>query len=96
MNEQDKKKFQFQVQLDEQTAQGSYCNMSMVNHTPAEFTLDFAYVQPQQPRAKVRARIIMSPLGALRFSEILNENIRRYEERFGKILIPPNIDPEVQ
>ena len=95
-NPQNPKAVKLQIQLDDQIAQGAYCNMSMVNHTAAEFALDFAYVQPQQPRAKVRARIIMSPLGAKRFLSMLAENVNRYEDRFGKIETPPNMDMEVQ
>ena len=52
---------QMQIQLDDEMAQGVYANMAMVNHTETEFTLDMLYVQPQQPRAKVRARSSPTP-----------------------------------
>ena len=51
---------QIQIELDADVAQGMYVNMAMVNHSENEFTLDFIYVQPQAPKAKVRARIISS------------------------------------
>jgi len=44
---------QLQIQLDDDVANGRYANMALVNHSETEFTLDFIYVQPQQPRAKV-------------------------------------------
>ena len=40
-----------QIQLDDDVANGTYVNMALVNHTETEFTLDFIYVQPQQPKA---------------------------------------------
>jgi len=62
-----------------------------VNHTETEFTIDVMYLQPQQPRAKVRTRIISSPKHTKRLLTALQENVRRYEERFGAIdLSGPN------
>jgi hypothetical protein len=80
-----KKKVNIQIQLDEETAQGAYVNLAMVNHSETEFTMDFIYVQPQQPKAKVRARIISSPKHTKRLLEALRENVVKYESRFGHI-----------
>lgn len=85
------KQVQIQIQLDEDVAQGMYVNLALVNHTETEFTIDVMYLQPQQPRAKVRARIISTPKHTKRLLLALQENIRRYEERFGSIdLTGPN------
>ena len=80
-----KKKVNIQIQLDEEIAQGAYVNLAMVNHSETEFTLDFIYVQPQQPKAKVRARIISSPKHTKRLLEALKDNVEKYEKRFGTI-----------
>lgn len=80
-----KKNMQVQIQLDEETAQGMYVNLAIVNHTENEFTLDMLYLQPQQPKAKVRARLISSPRHAKRLLNALEENIRRYEDKHGPI-----------
>ena len=79
------KDVQLQIEMDEPTAQGAYCNLAMVNHTPTEFTVDFIYVQPQQPKAKVRARIITSPQHMKRLLVAMQDNITRYEKAFGVI-----------
>ncbi len=84
-NPEDKKKVNIQIQLDEEMAQGLYSNLAMVNHTDSEFTLDFIYVQPQQPKAKVRARVITSPRHTKRLLEALKDNVAKYEKRFGAI-----------
>lgn len=74
-----------QIQLDEEIAQGSYVNLAMVNHSETEFIIDFIFVQPQQPRAKVRARIISSPKHTKRLLNALQENVAKFEQRFGTI-----------
>ncbi len=76
---------QIQVQIDDHLAQGVYANMAMVNHNETEFVLDFIYVQPQMPKAQVRARVINSPKHVKRFLMALQENLAKYEAQFGKI-----------
>ena len=82
---QSPKHVQLQIQLDEDVAQGVYVNLALVNHTETEFTIDVMYVQPQQPKAKVRSRIISSPKHTKRLLIALQENLRRYEERYGAV-----------
>ena len=72
-------------ELDENTAQGSYSNLVIVNHSPTEFVLDFINVMPGSPKAKVRSRIILTPQHAKRFLSALEENISKYESSFGEI-----------
>ncbi len=74
-----------QIQLDEQTAQGLYTNLVLINHSENEFVLDFAYLQPTTPVAKVRARVLSSPRHTKRLLLALQKNVARYEERFGPI-----------
>lgn len=79
------KEVQLQVQLDDDMAQGVYVNMAMVNHTETEFTLDFIFVQPQQPRAKVRSRVITNPKHVKRLLLALQDNVSKFEAKFGRI-----------
>jgi hypothetical protein len=74
-----------QIQLDEDVAQGRYANMAMVDHTATEFTLDFIYAYPQQPRARVFSRVITSPQHLKRLVLALQENLARYEAQYGTI-----------
>lgn len=76
---------QLQIELDDQTAQGAYCNLAFITHNETEFILDFIFVQPQQPKAKVRARVISSPAHTKRFLEALQDNIKKHEQKFGPI-----------
>ena len=81
----DPTEIQLQIQLDDDVAQGAYVNMAMVNHTETEFTLDFVFVQPQQPKGKVRSRVITSAKHAKRLLLALQDNLAKYEARFGAI-----------
>ena len=74
-----------QLQLDDDVAQGHYSNLVMINHTENEFVLDFAFLQPGNGRAKVRARIVSSPRHTKRLLLALQKNLERYEERFGAL-----------
>jgi hypothetical protein len=76
-----------QIQLDDDVAKGHYVNMALVNHTETEFTLDFIYVQPHQPKGRVRSRIITSPKHLKRLLRTLQDNLARYEERHGTIVL---------
>ena len=73
------------IDLDPEIANGRYVNMAMVNHTETEVTIDFIYVQPQEPKGNVRARIITSPKHAKRLLTALAENLRQYEQKFGPV-----------
>ena len=76
---------QLQIQLDEDIALGHYCNMALVNHTETEFTLDFIYVQPQQPKARVKSRIITNPKHMKRLVLAMQDNLAKFEAKFGVI-----------
>ena len=82
---------QLQIDLDEVTAQGAYSNLVLINHNENEFVLDFAYLQPGAPRARVRSRVISSPRHTKRLLRALEYNVRKYEERFGKIDEPEGL-----
>jgi hypothetical protein len=84
---------QIQIDLDEATAQGMYCNLVLINHSDSEFVLDFAFLQPGAPQARVRARILSSPRHTKRLLRALETNVQRYEERFGKIDEPALGEP---
>ncbi len=84
MNEQKK---QIKIEIDEQTAGGIYVNLALISHTQTEFVMDFLFLQPQTPKAKVRSRIITSPSHAKRLLLALQDNLKKYEEKFGKIEI---------
>jgi hypothetical protein len=84
---------QLQIQLDDAVADGQYINMALVNHTETEFTLDFIYVQPQQPKARVRSRIITNPKHMKRLLMAMQDNVSKFEAKFGSIVLVESENP---
>lgn len=85
-----------EIQLDEQVAQGNYCNIALIAHSTSEFIIDFATMLPGLPKARVKSRVVLTPEHAKRLLLSLQENVSRYENSFGKINIPTKqtmIDP---
>ena len=78
---------QLQIQLDDDVANGQYVNMALVNHTETEFTLDFIYVQPQQPKARVKSRIITNPKHMKRLLLAMQDNLAKFEAKFGTVVL---------
>jgi hypothetical protein len=76
---------QIQIKIDDAMAPGVYSNMAMIHHNDSEFVLDFLYVQPQQPRATVRARIITSPRHVKRLLKVLQDQLAHYESHHGTV-----------
>ncbi len=67
-----------------------YANLARIAHSPADIVLDFAHLLPGESRAKVRARVVMTPLSAKLLIKALVENLARYETAFGEIHLPTN------
>jgi hypothetical protein len=76
---------QINVELGEKEAEGSYSNLVIISHSPAEFIFDFTRLLPGIPKAKVHSRIIMTPQHSKMFLSALKENIEKYENSFGEI-----------
>lgn len=76
---------QINIELNEEVAEGVYSNLAMVAHSNTEFVLDFIRLMPGVPKAKVKARIIVTPEHAKRLLNALSDNIQKYENQFGPI-----------
>ncbi|MCB0705483.1 MAG: DUF3467 domain-containing protein [Saprospiraceae bacterium] len=81
----DKKPTKLNIELPEQVAEGTYSNLAVISHSPSEFVIDFIRLMPNQPKAKVKSRIIVTPLHAKRLLKALADNVSRYENQFGTI-----------
>jgi len=77
------------VELGERESEGIYSNFALISHTPAEFVLDFARILPGARKARVHARIVMTPQHVKALRAALDQNLSRYENEFGTILAPP-------
>jgi Protein of unknown function (DUF3467) len=73
------------IELPEELAEGTYANLAIISHSTSEFVVDFIRIMPNLPQAKVKSRIILTPEHAKRLLQALNDNVRKYEQQFGKI-----------
>ena len=80
----DEKKMQeIQINFPPDKQGGVYANNMVVAHSKEEFILDFMLVAP--PNGVVNARIIMSPGHVKRVIAALAQNLKHYEEKFGRV-----------
>lgn len=82
-NQQPKNKQQVQIKANDDELKGKYANSMQVMHTKEEFVVDFLNVFP--PTGTLNARVIISPGHFKRVVRALGENLKKYEEQFGKI-----------
>lgn len=76
------------VELGERESEGVYSNLALISHTPSEFIFDFARILPGARKARVHARVVMTPQHAKALRAALDQNLGRFEEQFGPIAMP--------
>lgn len=86
----------FDIGLKEEVAEGIYSNLSIISHSSNEFVLDFIRILPGV-KPQVKSRIILTPENAKRLLNALEENVEKYEEKFGtiKFQTPGNNNNEI-
>ena len=67
-----------------------YVNLARIAHSPSDIVIDFAHLLPGETRARIRSRVVMTPLSAKLLMRALTENIARYEAAYGEINVPVN------
>lgn len=96
MNNTTSKNSEFDIELDNEIADGIYSNMAIISHSASEFVVDFAVVMPGIPKPRVRSRIVLTPEHAKRLLLSLQDNITRYETNNGAIKLTPTAMEESQ
>lgn len=95
MAETKKGQNQLNIELPEEVAEGTYSNLAIISHSNSEFVIDFIRLVPNVPKAKVKARIILTPQHAKRLLKALIDNVKKFEGQFGPISEPdqPSFPP---
>ncbi|MYD08968.1 MAG: DUF3467 domain-containing protein [Chloroflexi bacterium] len=65
-----------------------YANMVMITHTSNEVIFDFLQVLPNDDRARLQKRVMMTPTHSKLFLNALQENMNKYEASHGKLETP--------
>jgi len=76
---------QLNIEISEEVADGIYSNLAIITHSNSEFVLDFVRVMPGVPKAKVRARVLLTPQHVKRLMRALADNIGKFEQVHGQI-----------
>ncbi len=74
---------EIKVNFPPQLQGGVYSNNLVVSHSKEEFIMDFIMISP--PSGSVTARVIISPGHMKRIISALEDNVKKYEGKFGKI-----------
>ena len=68
--------------------EATYSNFAIITHSPSEIVIDFARLLPNTPKAKVYARVLLTPMNAKLLLKALQDNLAKYEEKFGEVRMP--------
>ena len=81
------------IKMPEAVLPGVYSNQMVVSHTREEFLMDFMNLFP--PEGIVNARVIVSPGHLKRMIRALQDNLSKYETKFGQVIeaAPPQEGP---
>ena len=82
-----------QIAIDEAEGQGVYANLALISHSNSEVIVDFARALPGLPKAKVHARIILTPHNAKALHRALGDNLAKFEAQHGPITLSGDNDP---
>ncbi|HDZ54352.1 MAG TPA: DUF3467 domain-containing protein [Candidatus Nealsonbacteria bacterium] len=74
---------QIKIKAKDDDLKGVYSNSMMISHTKEEFYLDFFTVFP--PQGILASRVIMSPRHLKKMIGVLQENMKKYEDKFGSV-----------
>ena len=74
---------QIQIRVKDNELKGSYANALQISHSQEEFFLDFLLIYGIT--GQLVKRIIVSPRNAKRIMSALQDNLAKYESRFGPI-----------
>ena len=84
MPEQNQPVNQQEIRIQDNLAGGEYANAMQVSHTKDEVILTFFNIVP--PAGRVCGKIITSPGHLKRMVSALNDNLKKYEEKFGSVV----------
>jgi hypothetical protein len=73
------------------TLDPTYSNAVVINQTTSEIIFDFTQVMPNDPRLRVKQRVIMTPSNAKALLQALTAHMARFEEKHGEIKLPPTL-----
>lgn len=84
---------QINIKINDDELKGKYANNMQVMHTKEEFVIDFMNIFP--PNGIVSSRMIVSPGHLKRMIAALQDNLKKYEDKFGEIKMAQGPDKSI-
>ena len=83
----------FRIEISEETKRGHFVNNVSTWHSKQEFIIDFGLQTPESiaagnPTIIVQSRCIMTPLMFKILAKHVENSLKGYEKKFGKIQLP--------
>lgn len=82
------------INIDPDKLESKYSDAVFVNFNPFGFTFDFAQNLPQMKMMKVLSRVSFSPQHTKAFLQVLINQVKTYEQKFGEIKITPDMQAQ--
>jgi len=82
-NQNQQGKQQIQIKASDEKLKGEYSNVMQILHAKEEFVCDFLNVFP--PTGTLNSRVIVTPGHFKRMIKAMEENLKKYEEKFGEV-----------
>ena len=73
----------FQIKASDEDLKGRYSNVLQISHGKEEFVLDYMLIHLPSPQ--FISRIIVSPGHIKRMIKALQDNLDKFEDKFGKV-----------
>src|SRR5690625_4979622 len=87
-----KKAKPIEIELKEEETTGTYSNLVLITHSPAELLFDIISMMRDVKKAKAGNRLNMTPDHAKRLAKALHDNIRKFEAENGPISIRDKVE----
>ncbi len=78
-----KKKGEVRISASSEKASGEYCNAAAIRHSRSEFILDFVFRFGNE--GHLVSRVVTNPQHAKALLVALQDNIDKYEKKFGPL-----------
>lgn len=84
---------QQEIKIADNIPGAEYTNLAQINHNKEEFQMIFANIVP--PSGRVVAKVITTPGHFKRMIAAMQDNLKKYEEKFGQIQEAPELNKEI-
>lgn len=82
-----------EIKIADNIPGAEYTNLAQINHNKEEFQLIFANIVP--PSGRVVAKVITTPGHFKRIIAAMQDNLKKYEEKFGQIEEAAEVNKEI-